>query len=974
MQIEQLSAEPRPRLSWEAADLGLALMRRHYGPVMAAWCAILLPLTAAGFLLVWWAGLHPLWLMPVFWWLKPALDRPVLWYLSRALFGAAPRWHEVFKAWPRMLMQCAGELTFRRISARRSLLQPVRMLEGIRGDKLRQRLEVLRQHGGGDAMWLGVAAGAAAGFVALGLLVLALVLVPTMYQPDWDLVFIELEENFRLPFSRAEYGWLVVLYLVVVSLVEPFYVAAGFGMYLNSRAWLEGWDVELGFRRLSRRLRPEDSEGGSAGAVPPARPPAASRGRGVAGPAVVLLAAGLGFGLGLGLGVPRAVAEDDPAATAADVQWGSDDGFQNPAVDDETARELLAGVLEHPDFEVHTRRVPTGRETRTGTNAGPGLVAFGRALFWVALAAVVLWLAWWLWLHRHQLRPQLPAATASGQRPRLRRLAGIELDREALPGDVGAAAWELWQGGRQREALALLYRGSLAWLSEFGQLPLRESDTERQCLEHSRQLEDPVRREAFAELSHGWVALAYGGVPPAGDDVRRWCERWPFDLAGGGAAEPGSVPVGASSTTGGSAAVALLLCAGLALPGGLTGCQRAYEEIEVGYRGEARKEPLLAAQRLLEAMDWHVIRQGGLLPVAEYWDDLMVVPGSLIADSSSADALEEWIGWGGHALVFLEGAEIYTSDWGMTLLRSAPDGPGDMAREFLERFGIVVGNERLPRRRGTFELPGGSRTVDLGSGPALAVARAPDAALDEFVLGEAGRSPMVSLRHGDGRITVVNDATPFRNRQLDQHDHLLVWMDVMWLSPTAYVVFVSGGRELSFLGMLWREGWRGLVPLLLLVLLWWWRRLPRFGPRRGFNESTSVGFDRHLLASGHFLHRHGRFDALLDGLRGAVRQAWLRHGHGVAAVSAGAAGTAGGSGAEPALDEAMFGRLAARSGLAPERVRAAMTPEPDPRLAEAHFTRCVADLQLMLRTLTPDLTDDRKVDPDTITATVPASS
>jgi hypothetical protein len=40
-----------------------------------------------------------------------------------------------------------------------------------------------------------------------------------------------------------------VAYSSAVLLLEPFYVAAGFAMYLNRRAELEAWDIEQEFRR-----------------------------------------------------------------------------------------------------------------------------------------------------------------------------------------------------------------------------------------------------------------------------------------------------------------------------------------------------------------------------------------------------------------------------------------------------------------------------------------------------------------------------------------------------------------------------------------------------------------------------------------------------------------------------------------------------------------------------------------------------
>jgi hypothetical protein len=49
---------------------------------------------------------------------------------------------------------------------------------------------------------------------------------------------------------RPGHAWVsTVEYAAVVCFLEPFYVAAGFGMYLNRRVELEAWDIEQEFRR-----------------------------------------------------------------------------------------------------------------------------------------------------------------------------------------------------------------------------------------------------------------------------------------------------------------------------------------------------------------------------------------------------------------------------------------------------------------------------------------------------------------------------------------------------------------------------------------------------------------------------------------------------------------------------------------------------------------------------------------------------
>jgi hypothetical protein len=46
---------------------------------------------------------------------------------------------------------------------------------------------------------------------------------------------------------------LTIIYGLVVYFLEPFYVAAGFSMYLGRRVELEAWDIEQELRRAFAR-------------------------------------------------------------------------------------------------------------------------------------------------------------------------------------------------------------------------------------------------------------------------------------------------------------------------------------------------------------------------------------------------------------------------------------------------------------------------------------------------------------------------------------------------------------------------------------------------------------------------------------------------------------------------------------------------------------------------------------------------
>jgi hypothetical protein len=78
--------------------------------------------------------------------------------------------------------------------------------------------------------------------LTVALLSFAFWFAPTGYEPDLTQVFTG--EGERI----AELA-IAIAYAVVIAVLEPFYVASGFAMYLNRRVELEAWDIEQEFRR-----------------------------------------------------------------------------------------------------------------------------------------------------------------------------------------------------------------------------------------------------------------------------------------------------------------------------------------------------------------------------------------------------------------------------------------------------------------------------------------------------------------------------------------------------------------------------------------------------------------------------------------------------------------------------------------------------------------------------------------------------
>jgi hypothetical protein len=239
MKVDALTLELRPRSMNEAADLGVRMVQANarslwqcFLPVYAVVVALALSLMDVA---QWLPSL-------VIFWLKPWLDRTLLFVLSRAAFGQATGVADLWRArgavwWSRL----AVTLSVRRLSPWRSYTQPIDQLEGQQGSALRARCATVLSGQRGRA------AGMQFVFSNLELVlnIGALALVVWFSLPG--------HQSAAVPWltggSNAALWMATLVYAAVVLLVEPFYVGAGFSMYLNRRVQLEAWDVEQEFRR-----------------------------------------------------------------------------------------------------------------------------------------------------------------------------------------------------------------------------------------------------------------------------------------------------------------------------------------------------------------------------------------------------------------------------------------------------------------------------------------------------------------------------------------------------------------------------------------------------------------------------------------------------------------------------------------------------------------------------------------------------
>lgn len=239
MDLDRVSAVIRPRTPWESIDLGFALARHWFLPLWGLWWATVLPI--GGLLLLVLREQADLWLLAI-WWLKPLYESLLLFWLSRALFGTAEpvarsarRIGQAFppRLWPQLL--------WRRLGPARSFTMPVTLLERLSGRQRGERLRILRG-GSGAAVWLTLICVHLETLLWLSALLLIAFMIPE-HLPALDLRTALFDDDSAL-------YWLGTLsMLTALSVMAPFYVAAGFALYLGRRIELEAWDLELRFRR-----------------------------------------------------------------------------------------------------------------------------------------------------------------------------------------------------------------------------------------------------------------------------------------------------------------------------------------------------------------------------------------------------------------------------------------------------------------------------------------------------------------------------------------------------------------------------------------------------------------------------------------------------------------------------------------------------------------------------------------------------
>jgi hypothetical protein len=465
VQPADLAVALRRRSPWEATDLGLAMLQRWWRPVYAAHALVVAPLALALVALGWafdavWAG------MLAFWWLEPLYDRVVLHVLSRAVFGEIAGPFSVLRSWREWTRGLAGALLwFDRFDMARSFNLPVRQLEGSRGREARERRRVLGRRARGQAVWLTVVWIHFEGALLWSAGAMAGLLLPAGLEraPGGDDPFLSGFLDLLKMASVAD----ALIYAAVILFLEPFYVAAGFGLYLNRRTLLEGWDIEVALRRIAERHA-----------------------------AVLVSVFFFTFALLCPFFSGTSLAQEkNPKQEIAEVLKAPEFGHYRDAT-----RWERRDPAKPPD--------PKTPDLSFWHAIGYALAKAAEVALWVVAVAALGYALWWL----ARRLPRAGDARREAYEPPP-ALFGMQLAPDTLPADVPEAAARLAASGRLRDALSLLYRGALSELVHKRGVHLLASHTEGEAVRLARVA-------YFGALVDAWRRCAYASRVPSLEEVQ----------------------------------------------------------------------------------------------------------------------------------------------------------------------------------------------------------------------------------------------------------------------------------------------------------------------------------------------------------------------------------------------------------------------------------------------------------------------
>ena len=453
MQIERLQVVLKPRTMWESADLGTKLALRWFLPLSLSWVLLALP-----FLLISFQFDRFLIQLLFLWWFKPLYERAVLMTLSILIFDGRITLSAILKGFADTRLWFY--LTIFRLSWRRSENTPIDALEDLDFNTQSQRRKWLYS---GDTRIASIVS--LFGLMIEAIFVFALIsLFYFLTQSDFNSAYSGALKILNInEISREESIFLLMAVFFAMWISAVFYVSVGFATYLNRRTIKEGWDLELGFKKIVNRLS-------------------------------ILV-----------LGVILVLPSVDLIARESDAD--ADAILENVLDAPEFNQTKTITVPEHlSQFVQDMFKIEDVEPTRYRIGKGSTIFAWILKFLLIGTLAFALVFFFYKFYDTYGFR----SSSRTGEKSELSQTVRIR----SLPTNLLQTIREDWSNDRIRDALALLYSAAVIHIDTKFSCDILESDTEGECIRKTRHI-DVESRNAFREITQIWLRLAYANSKPS---------------------------------------------------------------------------------------------------------------------------------------------------------------------------------------------------------------------------------------------------------------------------------------------------------------------------------------------------------------------------------------------------------------------------------------------------------------------------
>lgn len=282
----------------------------------------------------------------------------------------------------------------------------------------------------------------------------------------------------------------------------------------------------------------------------------------------------------------------------------------------------------------------------------------------------------------------------------------------------------------------------------------------------------------------------------------------------------------------------------------LAGCGEYEErEREVGFKGVARVNPLLAAERMANEMGLKAASYQGAPSLPPAPGTTLILPAESLQGEGQLEEIADWVLDGGNLIAYL------TLENKRSELRGEGDNGEDRFVPFLTYFGLTY--ELNPSEKESTEWGGRIEALSFEEDSIQsyrAQYRSPYL-LSDTDFAEDPPRPIRCYDYGDGSLTVLGSAQLFDNKHLGEGEHATLLWDLLSFGQEEQVWFIHSTR-LSFARLLWQQAPQAVVMLAVVLglLVWWAAR--GFGPKFVRGADPAAKLDEHLEASGAFFLKH----------------------------------------------------------------------------------------------------------------------